>query len=87
MWQLEGVVFWCSTAQVHEQCVSSTPSQKQPVLTHTHSLTDLKVESGQEWPALFQVLTEFCGCSLDQSISRDLIEAGDEEHLARVSHS
>ena len=67
--------------------VSETTSSYSLSYTHTHSLTGLEVESGQEWPALFQVLTEFCGCSLDQSISRDLIEAGDEEHLARVSHS
>lgn len=49
------------------------------------SLPDLTAETGQEWGGLLRVLTEFCGCSLDQSLSRELMEAGDEEHLARVS--
>jgi hypothetical protein len=47
-------------------------------------LPDLACETEQKWSALLLVLTEFCGCPLDQSVSRELLEAGDEEHLARA---
>jgi len=42
-------------------------------------------ESGfDEWSALIHTLTEFCGCSLEYSISRQQVEAGDGEQIARV---
>ena len=30
---------------------------------------------------------EFCGCSLDASISRQDVLSGNEEHIARVRHA
>ena len=42
---------------------------------------------GEYWDALFIVLSEFCACSLEECVSRQLIEAGEEEHIARVSGS
>ena len=47
-------------------------------------LPDLSSDVGKEWDVLLEALTEFCECSLEQCVSRQLIEAGDEEHIARV---
>lgn len=49
------------------------------------SIPNLSSGGKGEWSALLVVLTEFCGCSLEQSVSIELIEEGDEEHIARVS--
>lgn len=38
-----------------------------------------------EWNALVHILTEFCDCSLEQTVDLELIREGDEEHIARVS--
>ena len=61
-----------------------------PVLVHVHislsRIPDLSLEEEDEWSVLLRVLTEFCDCSLEQSVSRELVEAGDEEQMSRVSH-
>ena len=49
------------------------------------SIPDLSLEGdGEYWDALFLVLSEFCECSLE-CVSRQMIVAGDEDHIARVS--
>ena len=62
-----------------------------PVLVHVYislsRIPDLSLEEEDEWSVLLRVLTEFCDCSLEQSVSRELVEARDEEQMARVSHT
>ena len=66
---------------------TSIPKETPQVLHEVYSsyrIPTLSAAEGKEWSALFTVLTEFCDCSLEQSVDRVLVEAGDEEHLARV---
>ena len=86
----EGALIWSTPLQMHEKCVRLylKRHRKSSIrLISSFRIPTLSAAEGKEWSALFTVLTEFCDCSLEQSVDRVLVEAGDEEHLARVRSS